>query len=56
MSKTLLNESGRFGALKSDSTHHLFRYACTKSGSLQFSQFLKNPYYDITTLVDEVCQ
>jgi hypothetical protein len=33
------NESGRFGALKSDSTHHLFRNACTKSGSLRFSQF-----------------
>jgi hypothetical protein len=25
--------------LKSDSTHHFFRNACTKSGSLQFSQF-----------------
>jgi hypothetical protein len=33
------NESGRFGALKSDSTHHLFRNACTKSESLRFSQF-----------------
>ena len=33
------NESGRFGALKSDSTHHYFRNACTKSGSLRFSQF-----------------
>jgi hypothetical protein len=31
--------SRRFGALKSDSTHHLFRNACTKSGSLRFSQF-----------------
>ena len=31
--------SGRFGALKSDSTHHFFRNACTKSGSLRFSQF-----------------
>jgi hypothetical protein len=29
------NESGRFGALKSDSTHHFFRNACTKSGSLR---------------------
>jgi hypothetical protein len=29
----------RFGALKSDSTHHFFRNACTKSGSLRFSQF-----------------
>jgi Gpi18-like mannosyltransferase len=28
-----------FGALKSDSTHHFFRNACTKSGSLRFSQF-----------------
>jgi hypothetical protein len=28
-------ESGRFGALKSDSTHHFFRNACTKSGSLR---------------------
>ena len=33
------SERGRFGALKSDSTHHLFRNACTKSGSLRFSQF-----------------
>ena len=33
------HESGRFGALKSDSNHHLFRNACTKSGSLRFSQF-----------------
>jgi hypothetical protein len=24
---------------KSDSTHHFFRNACTKSGSLRFSQF-----------------
>jgi hypothetical protein len=24
-------ESGRFGALKSDSAHHFFRNACTKS-------------------------
>ena len=29
----------RFGTLKSDSTHHFFGYACTKSGSLRFSQF-----------------
>jgi hypothetical protein len=35
------NESGRFGALKSDSTHHFFRNACTKSGSLRFSQLLE---------------
>ena len=34
-----VDESGRSGALKSDSTHHFFRNACTKSGSLQFSQF-----------------
>ena len=33
------NESGRFGALKSDSTHHFFRNVCTKSGSLRSSQF-----------------
>jgi hypothetical protein len=33
------NERGRFGALKSDSTHHFFRNACTKSGPLRFSQF-----------------
>jgi hypothetical protein len=32
-------ESGRFGALKSDSTHYFLRNACTKSGSLHFSQF-----------------
>jgi hypothetical protein len=31
------NGSGRFGALKSDSTHHFFKKACTKSGSLRFS-------------------
>jgi hypothetical protein len=28
-----------FGTLRSDSTHHFFRNACTKSGSLRFSQF-----------------
>ena len=33
------NESGRFGALKSDSTPHFFRNTCTISGSLRFSQF-----------------
>jgi hypothetical protein len=33
------NESGWFGALKSESSHHFFRNACTKSGSLRFSQF-----------------
>jgi hypothetical protein len=33
------NESGRFGALKFNSTHHFFRNAFTKSGSLRFSQF-----------------
>jgi hypothetical protein len=33
------NASGRFGTLKSDSTHHFFRNACTKSGSLRFSVF-----------------
>ena len=32
------NESGRFGALKSDSIHHFFRNSCTKSGLLRFSQ------------------
>jgi hypothetical protein len=32
-------ERGRFGALKSDSTHHFFRNACTKSGSLRFPVF-----------------
>ena len=32
------NESGRFGAVKSNSTHHFFGNACTKSGSLRFSQ------------------
>jgi len=34
-----LSESGRFDALKYDSTHHFFRNACTKSGSLRVSQF-----------------
>jgi hypothetical protein len=33
------NERGRFGALKSDSTHHFFRNACTKSGSFFFTVF-----------------
>jgi hypothetical protein len=37
------NERGRFGALKSDSTHHFFshffRNGCTKSGSLRFHSF-----------------
>jgi len=37
--RTSFNGSGRFGAVKSDSTHHFFRNACTKSGSLRFSQF-----------------
>ena len=37
--KKILLEAYRFGALKSDSTHHFFRNACTKSGSLWFSQF-----------------
>jgi hypothetical protein len=32
------NESGKT-SLKSNSTHHFFRNACTKSGSLRFSQF-----------------
>jgi hypothetical protein len=39
LSQIYRNESGRFGALKSDSTLHFFRNACTKSGSLRFSQF-----------------
>ena len=29
----------RFGAVKSDWTHHFFGNACTKSGPLRFSQF-----------------
>ena len=33
------NGSGRFGAVKSDSTHHFFGNACTKLGPLRFSQF-----------------
>jgi hypothetical protein len=33
------NGSGRFGAVNSDSTHHFFGNACTKSGPLRFSQF-----------------
>jgi hypothetical protein len=32
------NESGRFGAVKSNSTHNFFGNACTMSGSLRFSQ------------------
>jgi hypothetical protein len=32
-------KGGRFDTLKSDSTHHFFRNACTKPGSLRFSQF-----------------
>ena len=39
LSEMSRNESGRFGALKYDSTHHFFRNACTKSGSLRFSVF-----------------
>jgi hypothetical protein len=36
----MVMKGGRgFVALKSDSTHHFFRNACTKSGSLRFSQF-----------------
>jgi hypothetical protein len=33
------NGSGRFGTVKSDSTHHFFGNACIKSGPLWFSQF-----------------
>ena len=33
------NGSGRFGAVKSDSTHHFIGNACTKLGPLQFFQF-----------------
>ena len=33
------NESGRFGALKSDSTRHFFRGACTGSGHYGFHSF-----------------
>jgi hypothetical protein len=33
------NGSGRFGAVKSDSTHHFFGNAWTKLGPLRFSQF-----------------
>ena len=39
ISMVCYGDRGRFGALKSDSTHHFFRNACTKSGSLRFSQF-----------------
>jgi hypothetical protein len=45
------NESGRFGALKSDSTHHFFRNACTKSGSLRFSQFSAPPCPSCVALI-----
>jgi hypothetical protein len=34
-----LNTARSAYRLKSDSTHHFFRNACTKSGSLRFSQF-----------------
>ena len=39
--RVTLNRNARekFVALKSDSTHHFFRNACTKSGSLRFSVF-----------------
>jgi hypothetical protein len=33
------NGSGRFGAVKSDSTHHFFGNTCTKSGPLRFLSF-----------------
>jgi hypothetical protein len=42
------NESGRFGALKSDSTHHFFRNACTKSGSYYSENKLKFESIDIS--------
>ena len=32
-------KAGGLALLKTDSTHHFFRNACTKSGSLRFSQF-----------------
>jgi hypothetical protein len=32
------NNNGWFGSAKSDSTHHFFGNASTKSGSLQFPQ------------------
>jgi hypothetical protein len=35
----VMKKGGGVGALKSDSTHYFFRNACTKSGSLRFSQF-----------------
>jgi hypothetical protein len=50
-------ERGRFGALKSDSTHHFFRNACTKSGSLRFSQFstsIGEKYYEMNSLCNMV--
>ena len=34
------NGSGRFDAVKSDSTHHFLGNACTKSGPLRFYQVL----------------
>ena len=35
----VVKRGGGVGALGSDSTHHFFRNACTKSGTLRFSQF-----------------
>jgi hypothetical protein len=39
MNRTWGMKAGGFGAVKSYSTHHFFGNACTKSGSLRFSQF-----------------
>jgi hypothetical protein len=59
------NESGRFGALKSDSTHYFFRNACAKSVSLRFSQFpgwndvlnitYKITLYDVLNAASVIC-
>ena len=41
-----LKHAGMFGALKSDSTHHFFRNACIKSGSLRFHSFAAFDCFD----------
>jgi hypothetical protein len=48
------NEGGRFGTVKSDSTHHFFGNACTKSEPLQFSQLMML-LFDIAVILEILC-
>jgi hypothetical protein len=51
----VMKEGGFGGALKYDSTHHFFRNACTKSGSLRFSQFSGCCYKADTIIIGLKC-